>query len=450
MTDTDSKTGKEYLGLTPRQRKLLYGEIAFERSDQLVKIINDKACRLPKRLDNILTDIDALSEAGLFESNWEPPVSETIKENCQEEWQSYEWESVLREILDDDGIAGMVSDNVMSELPPSPDGEIRQFNKNARAKNFGNSLGIAIYQLTQNCMSQERRTNILIGFIDGFLFGKDGPQNYNQGEQTISTVLEDIDEIDWQHKLKIRTFSTLKPPAHRKKKENIKLAEQVINQTNLSETKFLSEYIIDNAFDIDSIQDHRTISVVAEESQSGDTDNKDLLPEYKNRSIEKRKLLRGEVIAELVKRNTNIERAEQLILNVEITMMFLQKRDELQELFEKLYTAHNNPKKKSVNSLISNPKKNLGDDWGSNKGRVRTLHGEKVPLEGIELLSKNSSGDWKMTPLGKLVGYIHIEQDNRRTIDELCHKFVLGGEITDREEQLIDDAISTFDSKNST
>jgi hypothetical protein len=446
MVAEESKTGKQYLGLTSKQRKLLYGDLQFQRSDQLVKIINDKARRLPKRLDNILTDIDALNEANFFTSEWEPPVSETIKQNCQDEWQSFEWELTLREILDDEGIIGEISEGTLGELPASPDGKIQQYNKNSRAKNFGQSVGVAVHQLTQDCMSDEAKRKLLAGLFEGYLLGKKNTKNKNIDKQTISKAIEYIESIDWESILQIHNADLSTRIIHPREKQNKELAKQVMDQEGLSETQTLSDHIIDNAFDVESIQSCSTKSIAVEEDVIRTRINRGSLPYYKNRPVKEKKLLRGELIVKLRKRNTKIDRAEKLIQTVKITNIHLD--GEILDVFEKLYKAHTNNRHKSVNLIISHPKNHFGDDWGSDRGRVNTLNGQKIPLKGIELVSQNSSEEWKLTPLGELVGYMSIDQQSEYPIDELCHKFVLDEPIDDKEERLIDEAISTFDSNN--
>ena len=65
-------------------------------------------------------------------------------------------------------------------------------------------------------------------------------------------------------------------------------------------------------------------------------------------------------------------------------------------------------------------------------------------------MTTDSEGDWKIDPLGELVGYICIDEDSTYPIDELCHRYVLDKEITNEESQLIQAAIDTFYDINNT
>jgi len=449
MEDAGSKTGKEYLSLTPKQRRLLYGEESFERSVQLEDIITNKVRRLPKRLDNLLTDIDALSEANFFESDWEPPLSNAMKQNRQDIWESYQWESIHRQILDDDGVTGLISDDAIGELEYSPDGEIRQYNRNARAENLGKSLGIAIHQLTHDCMSSEERNELLVGFFEGLLFGKEGPSNYRVGNQTVNSALDAIAESDWQFKLRLMTADlsaysgkVRSPQRH----ENIKLAKMVINRTNLIESDTLLEYIIDEAFQFPISQGPSPVPPTSLSRRI--PKEEDPLPKYKSKSVEKKKLFRGELVAELVERNTEIKKVDMLVKYVEASQVVFENNENIREVFDKLYQAYKS-ETTNIDEKLSNPKRFMSD-WGSNKGIAYTLAGTKGKLKDIELLTTNSEGDWKMDPLGELVGYMYIDEGSFYPIDDLCHRYVLNKEISNEESQLIQAAIETFHDINNT
>lgn len=456
MEDAGSGTGKEYLSLTPKQRRLLYGEESFERSVQLENIITNKVRRLPKRLDNLLTDIDALSEANFFESDWEPPLSDAMKQNRQDVWESYQWESIHRQILDDDGVAGLISDDAIGELEPSPDGEIRQFNENARSKNLGKSLGIAIHQLTYDCMSHEERNELLVGFFEGLLLGKEGPSNYREGNQTVSSALDAIAEPDWEFKLRAMaadfpdSSEQMRSP---KRHENIKLAEIAINRTNLIKSDTLLEYIIDEAFQFPT--SHGPSVSSTNFASRPIPKEEDPLPKYKSKSVEKKKLLRGELVAELVERNTEIKKINMLVRYVEVSKYVFKNNENIRDVFKRLYQAHKS-ETTDIDEKLSNPKRFMSDwgsnqdDWGSNKGIAYTLAGTKGKLKDIELLTTDSEGEWKIDPLGELVGYICIDEDSTYPIDELCHRYVLDKEITNEESQLIQAAIDTFYDINNT
>lgn len=238
------------------------------------------------------------------------------------------------------------------------------------------------------------------------------------------------------------------------KKRDLKIARKVINKTNLSETDILAEYIIDEAFQFptiigDSDPEHTL-------KRSVRVNENDPLPEYENKSVEEKKLLRGELIIGLVERNTNIKTIEMLIKYIEVATIKLNEHKNISSVFEELYKKYTDPKKASIDKIISSPKRHMSDwgsnkdDWGSNKGIVYTLAGTKGGLLGIELLTKNSEGEWTMNPLGELVAYIYIDKNNDYPVDELCHKYALNKNVTDEENRLIRATIPTFNEINNT
>lgn len=442
MDEYDESAGKEYLGLTLEQRKLLWGDISYESEEQLETIIEKKVQRLPKRLKALFTDIDALDQANFFESDWEPPVSDTIRKNNQEKWKSYEWEPILREVLDDDGIVS-ITEGTIKELEPSPDGELKQSIKNDRAENFGESLGIAIHQLTQDSMANEAQHKLLAGFFYGLLMGKEGRSDFVETDQRFSSALEEIEDSSGMHRLSIQPDDTIRPQKKVRKQLDENMAKDIITNVDLTPSDTLVGYIIDNSFDITRgkyrrERNHRTIDTTTDVSLEEPTWETPI-PLYPEMSFEQRKLLRGDIIVRLAKRNKNLGSIDKLRNQINTAIGCIEDLQERSRVFTKIY---NDSKSQEGGPNISKVNDYFDEGGGMNGRILKMFAGEYFPFNGTPLITDDRASE--ITPLGDIVGYLLVEKNNNLRVIELLHKYALDMNISDREEDIIETALAAM------
>lgn len=443
MDEYDESAGEEYLDLTLDQRKLLWDDISYDTAKQLDTIIEKKVRRLPKRLNNLLIDIDALDQANFFESDWEPPVSDTIRKNNQDRWNSYEWQPILREILDDDGIIADTGDYI-GNIEASPDGELNQSMKNGRAKNLGRSLGIAIHQLTHDSMDSEAQNKLLTGFFYGMLMGKGGLSDPTEADQRFTSALEEIEANSGAHRLNAQIDdSMVRSPQEKTKKMGEGIAKDIIDSVDLTPSDVLVDHIIGDAFDISTGKSHRirnptTISATTDESFEKPT-WKTPIPLYPKKPFEQRKFLRGDIIVRLAKRNKNLGSIEKLRNQINTAIGCIEDRLDRSRVFTKIY---NDSKSQDGGPDISKVNDYFAEGDGKNGRILEMFAGGHFPFNGTPLITDDRASE--ITPLGEIIGYLLVEKNNNLEVIELLHAYALDMDISDREENLIETALAAM------
>lgn len=445
----NSDSGKDeppkHLHLSDKQKEFLKQEYSPNSPGKWMKdILNKKVKYLPERIERLFSDIELLAEAGFFDPGWNTETFDRVQ--LDNDWiQLYCWDEFL--------YASFPGYN--EELTESQKAIIASFlnhngdiEKLVKAQKFGSTLGSSIHYITNESMTGKEKEYLAFGFIRELLLEEsdgDVDKNYEQ----LKRNMDDIDELleEWHF---ITTFNNnIRSSSKNYADEKVRMVNELIHDAGLTASNVLRKEIFDMAYDNENhiIQinpfEHGWVlnetDAFTEEDISID-DYREQMRDDISRSIED------------IKQNSTISDMELLIDVLEHVLLFLHNLDDAWEMFKIVYLKSYNNKN---NILFTKPGEFFDEAEGDKMSEIRTLANEKgVSTEGQQgfikfpVITEDSyTSDWKITPLGELIGYILITMDAPQLANEMAHGYALNSVISVEEQGLVERAFEQIKSR---